>query len=107
MIMRRVFAVALLLLTGPAASAQRPFEHNPQKDPYRNLFGDRDPVQKPAPAPPVRLIPRAAPPKPVVVCGTLIIPADPSIDPKIRVGPPDDGVDYKIRIVPPPVCRPQ
>lgn len=97
--------VALLLMTATAASAQLTFEHRPKKDPYRNLFGERDVAQKIRI--PVRVISRATPQKPFVVCGTLIVPADPKVDPKMRVGPPDDGMDYKLRIVKPPICKPE
>ena len=40
---------------------------------------------------------------PRVLCGMLVIPADPSIDPGIRVQPPTTA-DYKIKAVRPPVC---
>lgn len=45
--------------------------------------------------------------KPKVVCGMLIVPANPAIDPKMRVTPPQDPkLEYKIRVVEPPVCKP-
>jgi hypothetical protein len=47
----------------------------------------------------------AAPLKPKVVCGMLIVPADPTIDPKMRITPPQDpNLEYKIRVVEPPLC---
>jgi hypothetical protein len=44
--------------------------------------------------------------KPAVVCGMLIIPADPRVDPKIRVAPPA-GVEHTMRVVPPSTCQPK
>jgi hypothetical protein len=41
-----------------------------------------------------------------VVCGTLVVPADPNVDSKMRVGPLEDQVQHKLRIVPPPMCKP-
>jgi hypothetical protein len=47
MVLRRLpLVIALLLLTATAASAQLTFERNPNKDPYRNLFGERDRDEK-------------------------------------------------------------
>jgi len=105
MVSRRIPLVgALLLVSATAAFAQLSFEHNPKKDPYRNLFGERDPVQKAKPR--ATVISRATPQKPFVVCGTLIVPADPKVDSKMRVGPPDDHVEHTLRIVRPPICKP-
>ena len=49
--------------------------------------------------------------QPQVVCGMTILPADPSIDPKIFLqnrfpDVPRADVDHHIRRIPPPVCRP-
>lgn len=45
---------------------------------------------------------------PTVACGMLMIPADASVDPRMRVGPSrTDNVTYTIRAVKPPVCRPR
>jgi hypothetical protein len=96
------------------SSAQAPFAQSPKKDPYRNLFASQNQESK-------RLQERAAKalaearanmpaeikPKPQVLCGTLIVQADPTIDPKIRVAPPKDGAQYKLRIVPTPLCKPE
>jgi hypothetical protein len=46
----------------------------------------------------------SAAPKPSVVCGMTVIPADPAIDPKIRVAPPDNGVKFAMKVVEPTVC---
>ena len=39
-----------------------------------------------------------------IVCGMVVIEADPSIDPKILVPPPADPGTSKIRRIVPPVC---
>ena len=45
--------------------------------------------------------------RPKVVCGMLIVPADPTLDPRMRVTPPQDPtVEYRIRTLDPPVCNP-
>ena len=44
-------------------------------------------------------------PKPSVVCGMTVIPADPTIDPKIRVAPSNTGVTFTMRVVPPTICK--
>jgi hypothetical protein len=44
-------------------------------------------------------------PKPAVVCGMTLVPADPKVDPKMRVGPPDRGVAFTMRAIPPTVCK--
>lgn len=48
---------------------------------------------------------KAAPLKPKVVCGMMIVPADPTIDPKMRITPPQNpSLEYKIRVIEPPIC---
>jgi hypothetical protein len=66
---------------------------------------------RPAPAPPKvdwnwRPSAEPAPARPSVVCGMTVIPADPKIDPKIRVAPPNNGVKYTLKVVEPTVCKP-
>jgi hypothetical protein len=99
---RLTVALVALLLAASAAWAQLPFDPAPQKDPYRDLFGRSDPQNTTPRAP---LIVREAPQKPYVVCGTLIVPADASIDPKMRIVPPDSGVKHTMRTISPPICR--
>ena len=46
--------------------------------------------------------------KPSVVCGMLVIPADPKIDPKMAITPKKDAnVEHTIRAIQPPVCNGQ
>jgi hypothetical protein len=94
---RRAFAVAVFVLCSVGVSAQAPLTPTPEKSPYRNLFADH---LGPQPAVPTGEMRAPAPQQPVVV-----IPADPTIDPKIRVRPPA-GVEYSLRTVTPSVCRP-
>ena len=46
-----------------------------------------------------------AAPKPTVVCGMTLVPADPTFDPQMKVTVPDRGVAYPMRAVPPTVCK--
>ena len=72
------------------------------KDPYQQLFAARQALenaqqQKAA----------AESLKPKVVCGMMIVPADPTIDPKMRITPPQNpNLEYKIRVIEPPICKP-
>jgi hypothetical protein len=69
------------------------------KKPKTQLFTLQQPLQDARKA-------DAAPLKPKVVCGMMIVPADPTIDPKMRVTPPQDPkLEYKIRVVEPPMCK--
>ena len=102
--------VGILLVTVPAfgqptsAAAQTAARFGalraPQhKDAYRNLFQPARPLAAPVSQP-------TEDRRPKVVCGMLVIPADPTIDPKIAV-PPNKapGVEFKIRAMEPPVCK--
>jgi hypothetical protein len=44
-------------------------------------------------------------PKPTVVCGMTLVPADPMFDPQMKVTVPDRGVAHTMRVVPPTVCK--
>jgi hypothetical protein len=70
-------------------------------DPYRQLFSARQSLKD------ALVKAQEARSQATIVCGMLIIPADPSIDPKIAV-PLDKapGVEFKIRAFEPPVCNP-
>lgn len=73
-----------------------------KSNPYSGLF---------QPAPLVKPTERtqATPPstaKPQVVCGMIVIPADPSIDPKFTKTPPDRSTKFTLRVIEPPICKP-
>ena len=48
----------------------------------------------------------AARSEPAVICGMTVVPADPKVDPKMRVAPPANGTKFTITVVPPTVCKP-
>jgi hypothetical protein len=48
---------------------------------------------------------RQAAPRPTVVCGMTLMPADPTFDPQMKVTVPDRGVAYSMRAVPTTVCK--
>jgi len=93
------------LLTGLAilAGAQLVLASEPraEKNPYRRLFEPSAIRVTPFP----ESAGPAADSKPRVVCGMTLIPADPKIDPKIRITPKDSDTRYTIRVVPPPICK--
>ncbi len=103
---------ALLSTLADAASASaaqfQPFVRSGEqtaspgrRDPYRQLFQPED--KKTPPSAPSPSVDR---PQPRVVCGMTIVPADPTIDPKIAVKPrPDDTTRYAIRGITPPICK--
>jgi hypothetical protein len=73
------------------------------KDPYRKLF-DTQTALKAALA--QQLHTATSAPAPKVVCGMTLIPANPTIDPKMMVEKPrSDGTKYTIRAVDPPICN--
>lgn len=74
------------------------FADQAAKNPYRNLFRAQE-LLKEAQAT------QRSKPAPTVVCGMTIIPADPSIDPKMAIAPKKDGIEPKIRAIEPPVCN--
>jgi hypothetical protein len=41
--------------------------------------------------------------EPIVVCGMTVVPADPTIDPRMRVAPAT-GTAFTMKVVPPTVC---
>jgi hypothetical protein len=43
-------------------------------------------------------------PAPKVVCGMVVHPADPQVDPKMIVRPPEPGPTFHIKRIPPPAC---
>ena len=71
-----------------------------QPDPYRKLFEPQKAMPQPAAV-------NQAAARPNVVCGMMIMPADPKHDPAMVLPPKADGVDYKIRALDPPICIPR
>ena len=72
----------------------------PTKDPFSGIFA--------APEVPRRLPQLIRPTeKPArVVCGMVVVPADPNLDPKMVLDlPRKPNVEYKMRVVTPQVCR--
>ena len=77
-----------------------------QKDPYGNLFKAQEELKK-ALAQAQLAMPKSMMPKSKIVCGMLIIPADPKVDPKIAIPPnKTPNLEYKIRVMEPPICNP-
>jgi hypothetical protein len=71
-----------------------------KKNPYGKLFTpEHQPSIQTAPT-----LPAGVAGKPEIKCGMTMIPADPSIDPRIAISPPD-GTRFTIRAIEPPICR--
>ncbi len=91
--------------TGGASvpAPQLAFPQAAPKNPYTKLFaGTAVAAQGP-------LVQNQAeqtqPARPKVVCGMMVMPADASIDPRMRVSPPvNDNTTHTIRAVKPPMC---
>jgi len=110
--MRNAIVVLLMLtaaqtaVAGQSLTAPRPttrlgaLRHAQRPDPYRKLFPTQSVTNVVESA-----VPKADT-KPSVVCGMTIIPADPSLDPKMLFPRKADGVDYKLRVITPPTCNP-
>jgi hypothetical protein len=105
-----------LTLAAQAPPTQAP--PAPDRTPFNQLFQVQPPAGKPVDPRAQELLDdarralrerqtalRLLPPEaPRVVCGMTIIPADPSIDPKMLIEVPS-AADYTIRRIPPPICR--
>ena len=48
--------------------------------------------------------PAPAAQEPAVICGMTVVPADPKVDPKMRVAP-ENRTNYAMTVVPPTVCK--
>jgi hypothetical protein len=85
----------------PAANARfGALRQKKPSDPYRQLFQSQQALKQ-------ALDGQTGTRQPKIVCGMLVVPADPSIDPKMRITPPQDpNVEYKIRAIEPPMCNP-
>jgi hypothetical protein len=87
------------------ASAGRP---TASPNPYGRLFllpGQKDAATAPRLAGPLAVPAPAVAPAPTIVCGTRLLPIDPSIDPGIRRLPDTDAPRPAVRAVEPPLCR--
>jgi hypothetical protein len=108
-----VFMSAILLgVTFPVAADQAVV--NPQANarlgalrsaqpanPYEKLFQARESLKQ-------ALDQQTAKPAPKtkIVCGMMVVEADPSLDPRMAVTPPQDPkLSYAIRVFEPPVCK--
>jgi hypothetical protein len=91
-IVTSVCSAALLL----SAAAWAQTAGQPPGKAYRDLFPPRDlaaarPLASPAPEVPSK-------------CTIRVIPADPRVDPQIRIEPPREA-RYTLRVIPPPSCK--
>jgi hypothetical protein len=100
--------VAVVHIGSASVAAQQPADGLlPKANSFGNLFA---PSSKP-PSPPRFLFPTPTPPglrpapKPTVVCGLTLIPADRNVDPAIRHEVAEDGPRFSIRSVDPKLCR--
>jgi hypothetical protein len=108
--MRHALIVSVMLIAAPVFG-----EQSTPTPPASARFG----ALRPAPANPYgqlfdvqnnlkRQLADAAPSdlRPKVVCGMLVIPADPNVDPKIAI-PPNKApnLEFKIRAIDPPMCK--
>jgi hypothetical protein len=94
------FAAASLVLAMSLPAAAQDFKLR------ADLFGQK----KPAPKPPKvdwnwKPLAQTQASRPSVVCGMTVVPADPAIDPKIRVAPRDNGVKFAMKVVEPTICQ--
>ena len=96
----RVVVAGAFALSMALPAAAQTFKSDP------DLFGQK----KPAPRPPAvdwNWRPSAdqkEAPRPEVICGMTLVPADPKVDPRMKATPPERGVAYAMRMVPPTVC---
>jgi hypothetical protein len=75
--------------------------------PSANLFEQKKPAFKPyvvdwGARPATKQKPATVP---TIVCGMTLVPADPKVDPKMRVEAPERGVTFTMRAVPPTICK--
>ena len=112
--MRNVILVSAILLVATSPVAADQAIPNPQAtakfgalrsskppDPYGKLF-----LARPALMQAVDQQTAKAAPKAKIVCGMMIVEADPSLDPKMAVTPPQDQkLSYAIRVFEPPICK--
>ena len=75
--------------------------------PPANLFEQKKPAFKPYVVDwgARQAVEQKSTPQPTVVCGMTLAPADPKVDPKMRVESPERGVTFTMRAVPPTICK--
>jgi len=98
-----VLATLVQTLSVPAVAPPSAFPVTPnpaRTAPSAKLFAPpatlQGPQSPPAPVAEVRLLPR-------VVCGMVVVPIDPAVDPNIVKAAPSD-VTFHMRVVKPKVC---
>lgn len=96
---RHFTSAALLVIFAATPAFAQPPKWKRQPTPYSGLF--QTPDLKEA----ARRQKAPATPPPRVVCGMLVMPMDPNIDPKIFIERKPDGTRYTIRSIPPPICK--
>jgi len=112
-----VCATTAVVASGEAAGQQPGASAARQAAPDASIrFGGKgtfgrlfQPASPDASAPATRE-PDVQPPKPRVTCGMVVLPADPSVDPKFTIGRsrrPQPDTEFKIRAVQPRVCWPE
>jgi len=95
--MRNMALVSMMLLvTVPAFAGQL------SSKPYKQLFDPQASAKEALRQAPAQ---GKVPPRPKLVCGMVIVPADPNVDPKMAKTPQQSGVEYKIRVIEPPICK--
>ena len=87
------------LPSNPSASAPS----IPGDKAFSRLFTLPAPRQNPNADPTIVEVPQQKP-APKVVCGMVVIQADPNVDPRFVIRGPADTTAYKIRRIPPPAC---
>jgi hypothetical protein len=87
-------------VSGPRATPQpSPSLAAPSKNPFSGIFVVPE-------VPRTLAQPLRSTEKPRVVCGMVVVPTNPNLDPKMIVDlPPKPDVEYKIRVLTPKVCR--
>jgi hypothetical protein len=85
----------------PASQVSSP-RGGQQTNPFASLFGAKP---TPGASTPAQQSQWSSAQKPAVVCGMTVLPADPTIDPRIRVTAFRSGIRFTIRSVRPPVCQ--
>lgn len=108
-VMALAFGVLVLLITAASASAQNSRPSPPLGAPGASdlLAKAQDALRKHLQQQSLTLKLEPQSHKPRMVCGMMVIPADPTIDAAMRHPVPNpDGVKFTLRMVEPPACQP-